>query len=339
MNIETIKWYKGGVRLIDQTKLPLRLEYLHCRNIRSLWLAIKRLKVRGAPALGIAAGLGVVLGLQRSKAKTFSRLERDLSRVIDYLASSRPTAVNLFWGLDRMRNTAQANKHRPVAEIKRLLRQEAEKILNEDKAVCRTMGRQGAKLVKDGDRVLTICNAGALATADFGTALGVFYRAKEEGKRFKVFACETRPLLQGARLTTWELMHSGIDVTLICDNMAASLMSRGMVDKVFVGADRIAANGDTANKIGTYNLAVLCHYHHIPFYVVAPVSTFDFRIKSGRQIPIEQRLPDEVRMFCGRRSAPPRVDVYNPAFDVTPHKLITAIITESGINLQNDSNL
>lgn len=331
MSIETIRWEKGKVKLIDQTRLPLRLKYISCSNIKTLWQAIRTLKVRGAPAIGIAAAFGVILGIKNSKAKFFFQFKKELSGVIRYLSLSRPTAVNLFWSLDRMKRVAFDNRNKPISQIKKILYQESIKILDEDRQICRKMAKIGAKLIKNGDRVLTICNAGALATADFGTALGVFYQAKKEGKKFKVYACETRPLLQGSRLTCWELMQEHIDTTLICDNMAASLMQRGFVDKVFVGADRIAANGDTANKIGTYNLAVLSNYHKIPFYVVAPVSTFDLEMSSGKDIPIENRSKDEVSKFHGRRIAPLGVKVYNPAFDVTPHNLISAIITERGL--------
>ena len=331
MAIETIKWEKGKVKLIDQTLLPLKLKYIYVADVMTMWQAIKTLQVRGAPAIGVAGAFGVVLGIQKSKAKNFKQFAKELFGVIRYLGSSRPTAINLFWALERMKDTAFKNRSKPVGTIKKILLKQAIKIWDEDRQICRRMAKYGARLIKNNDRALTICNAGALATSDFGTALGVFYQAKNEGKKFRVYSCETRPLLQGARLTAWELMQEGIDVTLICDNMAASLMERRFVDKVFVGADRIAANGDTANKIGTYNLAVLANYHKIPFYVVAPKSTFDFKIKSGKEIPIEQRNPDEVTSVFGKRIAPLGVKIYNPAFDVTPHSLITAIITEKGI--------
>lgn len=319
MPIPTIEWRNNAVRIIDQTKLPHKLVYIDCRDVKTLVSAIKKLKVRGAPALGVAAGFGVVLGADNIK------------KTITQLAASRPTAINLFWALDRMGQVAKASRNLTVKDLKKRLLKEALKIQEEDKKTCRAMAEHGASLVKSGDNILTHCNAGALATADYGTAIGVLYKAKEQNKKIKVYADETRPLLQGARLTVWELMRSGIDTTLICDNMAASLMAQGKVDKIFVGADRIAANGDTANKIGTYSLAVLAKYHKIPFYVVAPVSTIDFKIKSGKQIPIEERHADEVRGFGGVKTAPKNVNVYNPAFDVTPHRLITAIITEKGI--------
>ncbi|HDZ76638.1 MAG TPA: S-methyl-5-thioribose-1-phosphate isomerase, partial [Candidatus Omnitrophica bacterium] len=257
MAIATIEWEKQNVKLIDQTKLPNELKYINCRDVKTIWQAIKKLKVRGAPAIGIAAACGVVLGMRNSKARNFTEFNKELERVVKYLATSRPTAVNLFWALERMRQCVFLNRDKSIKAIKDVLYDESVRILNEDKDICRAMGRSGARLIKNKDRVLTICNAGALATADFGTALGVFYQAKKEKKHFKVYSSETRPLLQGARLTTWELMRAHIDVTLICDNMAGSLMGRNLIDKVFVGADRIAANGDTANKIGTYSLAVL----------------------------------------------------------------------------------
>lgn len=319
MPIPTIEWRNNAVRIIDQTKLPHKLEYINCRDVKTLVSAIKKLKVRGAPALGVAAGFGVVLGAN------------DIKKTIVLLAGSRPTAVNLFWALERMKKVALMHKNLSAKDLKKVLLKEAFKIQDHDKKTCRDMAAHGASLIKSGDNILTHCNAGALATADYGTALGALYKAKEQGKKIKVYADETRPLLQGARLTVWELMRSGIDTTLICDNMAASLMASGKVDKIFVGADRIASNGDTANKIGTYSLAVLAKYHKIPFYVVAPVSTIDFKIRSGKQIPIEERHADEVRGFGGTQTAPKNVKVYNPAFDVTPHNLITAIITEKGI--------
>jgi len=330
MPISTIEWINGKVRIIDQTKLPHRLVYYEIKNVYSMRQAIKRLKVRGAPALGVAGAFGVFLGIKSVKSKDYKKFKKKLNSVVNYLASSRPTAVNLFWALERMNRRAEENAKKPVAQIKKLLLEEAFKIMKEDRETCRRMASFGAKLVKDGDRILTHCNTGGLATVDYGTALGVLFKAKEEGKKIKVFADETRPLLQGARLTTWELMREKIDVTLICDNMAASLMAKGEIDKIFVGADRIARNGDVANKIGTYNLAVLAKYHKIPFYVVAPLSTFDFTLSSGKDIPIEERGGDEVRNILGRRIAPRNVKVYNPAFDVTPSFLVTAIVTEKG---------
>ncbi len=331
MPVETIRWKNGKIRYIDQTALPHKVKFVVCRDVKRLWMAIKTLEIRGAPAIGIAGSLGVMLGVGKSKAKTGKELLRDVEKTVRYLASSRPTAINLFWALNRMRCAAEKNSLKGVAEIKKILLKSALAIIAEDKRACRSMALHGASLIRRGDTILTHCNAGALATAGYGTALGVLFKASKQGKRIKVFVDETRPLLQGARLTTWELEREGIDATLICDNMAASLMAKGKIDKVFVGADRIAANGDAANKIGTYNVAVLAKYHRIPFYVVAPLATFDFHIATGKDIPIEERDGDEVRSIGGKFIAPPRVKVYNPAFDVTPNELITAIITEKGI--------
>lgn len=331
MPVETISWKNGKIKYVDQTLLPHRFRYVLCDDIKTLWKAIKTLQVRGAPAIGIAGAMGVALAAGNSKAKTPDALIKEVRGAAKYLATSRPTAINLFWALARMECAAKANIDKPVSVIKKVLLKEALDITGEDKKSCRMMARNGASLVKNGDTILTHCNAGGLATADYGTALGVLFESKKQGKRIKVYVDETRPLLQGSRLTTWELMREGIDTTLICDNMAASLMEKGRIDKIFVGADRIASNGDAANKIGTYNLAVLAGYHKVPFYVVAPLSTFDFRIKSGRDIPIEERDGNEVRAVFSHMIAPKKVKVYNPAFDVTPNELITAIITEKGI--------
>ena len=331
MPIQTIKWNRNKVKLIDQTELPNRLKYVYCRDVKSIWNAIRALKVRGAPAIGIAGALGVVLGIRESRASHYKEFEIELRKVTGYLAKSRPTAVNLFWALERMERVSCENSNKKIYEIKALLLKEALKIIEEDKEVSRKMAEYGVRLLNNGDTVLTHCNAGGLATADYGTALGVIYKAKEMGKKIKVYADETRPLLQGSRLTAWELMKNGIDVTLICDNMAAEVMKEGRIAHVFVGADRIAANGDTANKIGTYGVALLARAHNIPFYVVAPVSTFDLTLKSGDGIPIEERGRDEIIAIFGTRTAPRNVKVYNPAFDVTPARLITAIVTEKGI--------
>lgn len=331
-NIRTLEWKNSAVKIIDQSKLPRKLEYLYLKDVSALWQAIKSLQVRGAPALGAAAALGVYLGIRDSKARDFRALSKDLEKVARYIASARPTARNLFWGIERVLSVAVRNQRKSVLRIKQLILEEAEKIITEDRCACRAIGAFGARLIKDEDIILTICNAGILATIDYGTALGVLYRAKEEGKKIKVFSCETRPILQGARLTTWELKAKGIDVTLICDSMAATLMQQGKIHKVIAGADRIAANGDTANKIGTYSLAVLAHYHGIPFYIAAPQSTFDLNIASGSLIPIEERDPKEVtQLFFKARLAAKNIKVFNPAFDVTPHSLITAIITDKGI--------
>ena len=331
MPIATIEWQNRKVKIIDQTKLPLRLVHIYCEDLRTLREAIFSLKVRGAPALGIAGAFGVVLGTQNSAATDFPSFRRELEKAIDYLGSSRPTAVDLFWALKRMKNCAERNKHQEIPQIKKALQEEALQIMQEDKTRSRQMAKEGASLLKDGDRILTHCNAGALVTADYGTALGVIYRAKEEGKKVTVWADETRPLLQGARLTTWELLQAGVEVTLICDNMAGDLMQRGKVDKVLVGADRVAGNGDVANKIGTYTVAVLAKENEIPFYVVCPISSIDLEIPSGKMIPIEQRNSQEITEFGRKRVAPRGVKVYNPAFDITPARYVTGIITEKGI--------
>ena len=331
MPIETITWKREKIKFVDQTLLPHKLKYVLTDDVNRLWRAIKRLEIRGAPAIGIAGALGIVVGIKNSKAKTFDKFFKELQSSSKYLASSRPTAVNLFWALRRMERVACDNRLKPVKNIKSILLKEALKIIGEDMKNCRRMAQFGSTLVKHGSRILTHCNAGGLATADYGTALGVLFESNRQSKSIKVYVDETRPLLQGARLTTWELMREGIDTTLICDNMAASLMAKGRIDMIFVGADRIASNGDAANKIGTYNLAVLAKYHKIPFYVVAPISTFDFNIKTGKEIPIEEREGDEVRSVLGKLIAPKNVKVYNPSFDVTPNGLITAIITEKGI--------
>ena len=331
MAIETIKWVNGAARIIDQTKLPTKFEYIYCRDAKRMWHAIKRLEVRGAPAIGVAGAFGVLLGIQKFKGNDRRKFLRLFHQTCDYLATSRPTAVNLFNMLDRMRRVVASNPRVDVVTLKKLLHQRAMEIFKEDQQVCRCMGDHGAQLIKNGMRCLTVCNAGALATVDYGTALGVFYSAKKRGKKFSVYSCETRPLLQGARLTCWELMRQKIPTTLICDNMAATLMQQGKVDAIFTGADRIAANGDAANKIGTYMLAVLAKHHKVPFYVVAPKSTFDLKIKTGKQIPIEERKPEEITTFAGVQTAPQGVKVYNPAFDVTPASLISGIVTEHGI--------
>ena len=330
----TLSWIgdiDGHLRLIDQTLLPVELKYIECRSVEAVWEAIRSLRVRGAPAIGIAAAYGVCLGLQgpgSDEAMIFARLDE----VTTCLAASRPTAVNLFWALDRMKSRAEPLRGQTSgSEIQAALLSEARAIEAEDRECCRAIGRHGAALLADGQGVLTHCNAGGLATADYGTALAVFFAAHETGKRVHVYVDETRPLLQGARLTAWELAQRGIDTTLICDSMAAQVMREGRVRAVVTGADRIAANGDTANKIGTYGVALLAAAHNIPFYVAAPTSTFDLSIAGGDQIPIEQRDPREITHGFGRQTAPDGIDVYNPAFDVTPARLITAIICERGV--------
>jgi len=331
MPIPTLKWSKNRLSLIDQTKLPLKFTYFDCSDASSVWQAIRGLKVRGAPAIGIAAGFGVYLGIRSSKAKTYSSFKRGLEKTLSYLATARPTAINLFWALERIRAVIEENKGKSIPQLKRIIFRQAQKIMEEDKLICRRMASLGEKLIKNGDRILTYCNAGSLATADYGTALGAVYKAKENGKRIEVFACETRPFLQGARLTAWELKQNKIPVTLICDNMAATVMAQGKVDKIFVGSDRTVANGDTANKVGTYNLAVLAYFHKIPFYVVSPLSSFDLSVRSGKDIPIEERPAKEMLEIMGKRIAPYGIKAYYPCFDITPGRLITAIITEVGI--------
>jgi methylthioribose-1-phosphate isomerase len=330
--METLRWIggvDGTLRMIDQTLLPTELREIECRDVATVWEAIKMLRVRGAPAIGIAAAYGVVLGVREHADDS---LDSRLAEVVDYLAGSRPTAVNLFWALDRMKAKATALRtgRSPQETIAALL-EEAKAIHEEDRALCHAIGRYGAELLPSGAGVLTHCNAGGLATAEYGTALSVLFTAQDQGKQLHIYVDETRPLLQGARLTAWELMQRGIPATLICDSMAAQVMREKRVQAVVVGADRIAANGDTANKIGTYSVAVLAKAHAVPFYVAAPSTTFDLTISSGDQIPIEQRSASEITHGFGRATAPEGVGVYNPAFDVTPAELITAIITERGI--------
>jgi methylthioribose-1-phosphate isomerase len=338
MPVPTIEWMggvDGCVRMIDQTRLPVELVFLECRDVPTLWEAIKALRVRGAPAIGVAAAMGVVLGVQ-AVAGDAGAVRAAVAKTADYLATSRPTAVNLFWALDRMRRVAADCGDRPPEALKQCLLDEAQAIWEEDRALCRRIGQHGAELLKDGDTVLTHCNAGGLATADYGTALAVIYAAQEQGKNIRVYADETRPLLQGARLTAWELMEAGVEVTLICDNTAGLVMRQSKIDLVVVGADRIAANGDAANKIGTYSVAVLASAHKVPFYVAAPTTTFDLSLDTGGQIPIEEREASEVTHGFGSRTAPEGVRVYSPAFDVTPARYITGIITERGIIRQPD---
>ena len=331
----TLEWIggvDGHLRLIDQTLLPLELAWLDCRDAQTVFTAIRALQVRGAPAIGIAAAYGVCLGLQPATAISEADFFARLGHVSEYLATSRPTAVNLFWALERMKRAAEGWRGKaPPSEIVERLLAEARAIHEEDRQMCRAIGRHGAALLASNGGVLTHCNAGGLATADYGTALAVIFAAHESGKQIHVYVDETRPLLQGARLTAWELVQHGVPATLICDSMAAQVMREGRVQAVVTGADRIAANGDTANKIGTYGVAVLAAAHDIPFYIAAPTSTFDLTLASGDQIPIEQRAAEEITAGFGRRTAPEGIEVYNPAFDVTPSRLIRAIICERGI--------
>ena len=322
----------GHLRLIDQTRLPGEFVEADCHDVATVWEAIKVLRVRGAPAIGVAAAYGAVLGARAGLSEGQMGLEESLAATTEYLRTSRPTAVNLFWALDRMDRFADSipTEVGRDAFLDRLL-DEAHRIADEDRAMCRAIGEHGAELLGPGQGVLTHCNAGALATSDCGTALAVIYAAHEKGQSPRVFADETRPLLQGARLTAWELKRRGVPVTLICDNMAAQVMKEGRVQSVIVGADRIAANGDAANKIGTYGVALLAKAHGLPFYVAAPSSTFDLSLLDGSAIPIEQRDPSEITRGFGLATAPDGIDVYNPAFDVTPAGLIAGIITERGV--------
>lgn len=331
MPVTTIEWSSGKIRMIDQTRLPGELVHLEIDDLDVLAEAIKSLRIRGAPAIGIAAAFGMVIGTQNFEGNDPSTFLEKVKETAEFLNATRPTAVNLSWATARLRKVAEVARESSVSETKDLLFQEAMTIWEDDRAICRRLGKHGAELLQDGFNVLTHCNTGALATADYGTALGVIFAANESGKKVHVYADETRPLLQGARLNTWELINEGIDVTLITDNTAAFVMQQKKIDCAIVGADRIAANGDTANKIGTYSVAVLAEKHGVPFYVAAPYSTIDFHIKNGQAIPIEERAAEEVTEGFGRRTAPPNTNVYNPAFDLTPNELISAIITEEGV--------
>lgn len=331
MSTKPIWAENGKVYIIDQTKLPVISDIAEVNSASEMWDAIKILKVRGAPAIGIAAAFGMFLGIRDTSFTNKSELLSAATSVRDYLNSSRPTAVNLFWATARVVGELENRDFLSREETLTFLFSLAETVLQEDIASCRSIGLYGVELIKDCKGILTHCNAGALATSEYGTALSPIYVAYERGLRPKVYSDETRPLLQGSRITAYELMEGGVDVTTICDNMAGVVMNKGFVDAVIVGSDRIAANGDIANKIGTFSVAVLAHYHRIPFYIAAPFSTVDFSIQSGADIPIEERDKNEVRYFAGCQSAPSGVEVYNPAFDVTPHELITAIITEKGI--------
>jgi methylthioribose-1-phosphate isomerase len=354
---KTIEWTEDGVRMIDQTRLPTEEVYRTCRNYPEVAEAIRTMVIRGAPAIGVAAAMGIALGVKQSPARTLDELRADLEKISDAISKTRPTAVNLFWAIKRMRavfeeslgssgdvliadrpgargagrSETTASEAGKVAQLKARLVEEAQRVLAEDIAVNKAMGRHGAALLGDSATVLTHCNAGALATGGYGTALGVIRAAVEAGKKISVFADETRPFLQGARLTAWELAQDGIPVTLITDNMAGHFMKQSKIQAAIVGADRIAANGDVANKIGTYTVAVLARENGIPFYVAAPLSTVDLSLASGEEIPIEERSPAEVTHWAGVPTAPENVAARHPAFDVTPHRYVTAIITERGI--------
>lgn len=331
MSFRTIEWRDNAVIMIDQTRLPSEEIYQRYTNYQGVAEAIRGMIVRGAPAIGVAAAMGVALGARDIDADSHEAFYRQLDQICDVMAGTRPTAVNLFWAIKRMKALAQAMRDQPPAVIKDALQKEAILIEQEDLEICKAIGRNGAQLIPHGATVLTHCNAGGLATAGYGTALGVIRAAHEAGKNIQVFSDETRPWLQGARLTTWELMKDNIPVTLISDNMAGFFMARGEITCCVVGADRIAANGDTANKIGTFSVAVLAREHGIPFYVAAPVSTLDLTLADGSQIPIEERPATEVTHVRGQAIAPEGVRVRNPSFDVTPARFISAIITERGV--------
>ena len=329
--IKTLEWTDSGVRFIDQTKLPTEETYVTCKTHEQVADVIRKMVVRGAPAIGVAAAMGIALGVKNSKAATGAELQQEFDRICDLIGQTRPTAVNLFWAIRRMRQKFEYFRMRTIPQIKQELIEEAQRMHAEDIAANQAMGRHGATLMPTSGGVLTHCNAGALATCGYGTALGVIRAAVEQGKKLHVYADETRPFLQGSRLTAWELMKDGIPTTVISDNMAGAMMKQGKIGAIVVGADRIAANGDVANKIGTYTVAVLAKEHAIPFYVAAPFSTIDLETSNGSTIPIEQRNAREVTHIAGKAIAPEGVEVENPAFDVTPGKYVTAIITERGI--------
>jgi len=333
MIVQAVKWIgdiDGCLELIDQRRLPGEFVKLQCKDVETLFEAIKTLAVRGAPAIGVSAAYGLVLALQKLDASVGIEISLEALKIArEFLASSRPTAVNLFWALDRVWRAASPVE--TLQQLREVVLSEANAIYHQDVDMCRRIGQNGEKFIQDGAGILTHCNAGALATAGQGTALSPMFEAHKKGKKFRVYADETRPLLQGARLTAWELKQAEIDVTVICDNMAGWLMKQGKINAVITGADRIAANGDTANKIGTYSLSILARGHGVPFYIAAPSSTFDLNIKSGAEIPIEQRSVEEVTTFAGTQTAPAGVSAYNPAFDVTEARNIAAIITEKGI--------
>jgi methylthioribose-1-phosphate isomerase len=329
--IQTLEWTDKGVRFIDQTKLPMEETYVNCTTYQQVADVIRDMVVRGAPAIGVAAAMGIALGVQNSKAENGGDMKRDFDQICEVIGKTRPTAVNLFWAIRRMQHKFETLRVRPIPQVKQSLIEEAKRMHAEDIAANQAMGLHGATLMPATGGVLTHCNAGALATCGYGTALGVIRAAFEQGKKIHVYADETRPFLQGSRLTAWELMKDGIPTTVISDNMSGAMMKQGKIQAVVVGADRIAANGDVANKIGTYTVAVLAKEHGIPFYVAAPISTVDLETPDGSKIPIEQRNPREVTHIAGKQMVPDGVSIENPAFDVTPAKYVTAIVTERGI--------
>ncbi len=329
--IQTLEWTNTGVVFIDQTKLPTEEVYVTCTTHQQVADVIRNMVVRGAPAIGVAAAMGIALGMKNSKADNDADLKKDFDQICEIIRQTRPTAVNLFWAIRRMQEKFERIRIKPIAQIKQDLVEESQRMHAEDIAANQAMGRHGATLMPSSGGVLTHCNAGALATAGYGTALGVIRAAVEAGKKIHVYADETRPFLQGSRLTAWELMKDGIPTTVISDNMAGVMMQQGKIGAIVVGADRIAANGDVANKIGTYTVAVLAKEHGIPFYVAAPISTVDLATPDGSKIPIEQRDKKEVTHIAGKQMVPDGVEIENPAFDVTPAKYVAAIITEKGI--------
>jgi methylthioribose-1-phosphate isomerase len=329
--IQTLEWTESGVVFIDQTKLPTEEVYVTCTTHQQVADVIRNMVVRGAPAIGVAAAMGIALGVKNSTTENTADLKKDFDQICEIIRQTRPTAVNLFWAIRRMREKFESLRSRPIAQIQQALIEEAQRMHAEDIAANQAMGRHGAALMPSSGGVLTHCNAGALATAGYGTALGVIRAAVEQGKKIHVYADETRPFLQGSRLTAWELMKDGIPTTVISDNMAGAMMQQGKIGAIVVGADRIAANGDVANKIGTYTVAVLAKEHGIPFYVAAPISTVDLDTPDGSRIPIEQRDAREVTHIAGKQMVPDGVEIENPAFDVTPAKYVAAIITERGI--------
>jgi methylthioribose-1-phosphate isomerase len=347
--VKAIEWKKGKVVMLDQSRLPAELKFIECTDYRTVAEGIRKLWIRGAPAIGIAAAMGIALGAKNIKATGFDDFMEKLQPICNAMLSTRPTAVNIRWAVDRLNKYLLAHRGQPVAKLKKMLIDEARRILDEDIRVNKAIGKFGATLIKDGDTILTHCNAGALATGGYGTATAPMLFARDQGKQIRVFADETRPVLQGARLTAWELTQEGIPVTLITDNSAGALMRKGEIDLVIVGTDRTVRNGDVANKIGTYTVAVLAKEHGIPFYVAAPLSSIDLSIPTGDEIPIEERDPSEVTCIYGRvrtkgnrclwgsvQIAPEAIGVRNMAFDVTPHRYVTGIITEKGIVRPND---